>query len=89
MFADQVGGGLEAVVAWHELALGLQKIHEALGSEIPGRAGEEPRAGPECCDDVCEQAGAGVGFARLQHHLHDFMSVNLVHWQTLAYSRDG
>jgi len=36
MLTHQVGGGLEAVSAWHEFALGLKKIDDAFSGEIVG-----------------------------------------------------
>jgi hypothetical protein len=84
MLADQVSGEPEPLVAWYEFALGLEKVDETFGSKVLGGTSVKPWVGAELRPDIGEQTGPGVRLARIQHHLNDFVSVNLFHGPILA-----
>ena len=86
MFAHEVGGGLETLIARDELAFGLQEVDEVVRGHVIRGAGVETGVGPKVGDNIGPQAFARVGLAGLQHHLNDFMSVNLFHARILTDS---
>jgi hypothetical protein len=67
------------IVAGNKLAFGLQEVDQAARSEVFSRASVKTSILTKVLDYIVEKALAGVAFARIQHHLNDFMSVNLFH----------
>jgi hypothetical protein len=78
--AHQAGGGLETISLTKKLAFRFKEIDQLFGIQILSGTSVKPRLDAEFSDDVFNQRGFRVGLAGIEHHLHDFMTVNTVHF---------
>ena len=69
--------GIEPFLARNKLPPLRQKFNQRFRSQVLGGTGEESRLRPEPADDRLAQSLPGVGAARVQHHLHYLVTVDL------------
>lgn len=78
MIADFIGGGIEAGFGLDEFTAGFEEVDELVGAHVFGGAGVEACVGAEALGDGVAEGVAGEGGGAFEHHLHDFVAVDLV-----------